>query len=473
MVSDTAAGEGDVVVEVVSCSVRQGDPIQIMPIAGRDATGIEIWHAGEFEDIFCLSGGLVAENNGVLTCTSSTGLRTGLYLVVGVTLRPEEDSPRSSAPPMYRPAQATIFEVVDSESDDDPTRVGDEYRALVKERERKLESGIRDGPIKCGALVFVKDIYMTSRLHGGNFEIIPTEPVGWNTEVLSLQGTLAVLGYPPISIPDQVDQQVREAEPSLVIRFPVVRAHTIDQCAEIAEREAATIINVLALLRGSLGSTFAVIAFDPTVGRVRFRICTPRYAGNLATGWLSGEDPHQLRSDIAAVKSDATLEFYTILLGEALREPRPEFRYVRFWSLLETIGRGRAYVGAPLRAWSGNIRQNRRGTDRSIQDNAVEIVFELARDLLGAHYAPSSFSGGDLTYLEIEDQLAIAYRRRNCVAHGGPCLCRGDSVGSNPDQYERCKNARRDEGVTGDPYLRIVRSIAELVLSRLLGEATP
>lgn len=104
----------------------------------------------------------------------------------------------------------------------------------------------------------------------------------------------------------------------------------------------------------------------------------------------------------------------------------------------------------------------------------MDIVFELARDLLSAHLAPSSFAGGGgLTYPEIGDQLAIAYRRRNCIAHGGPCLCRGDSVSANLDQYRQCKDARQDEGLAGDPYLRIIRSIAESVLGRLLMNATP
>ena len=208
-------------------------------------------------------------------------------------------------------------------------------------------------------------------------------------------------------------------------------------------------------------------------GESASRVCTPNYRGNLAAGWLSGEDPEELRASIAAAKLDPTLEFYIVLLGEALREPRPEFRYVRFWSLLETIGRGRSSVGAPLRNWDGTVRENRRGVARAIQDNALEIVFELARDLLSSHFAPSSFGGGGLTYPNTEDQLAIAYRRRNCTAHGGPCLCRGDSAGTSHDQYQRCKNARQDENLAGDPYLATIRSIAEVVLGRLLRDATP
>ena len=115
----------------------------------------------------------------MLTCPSSTELEEGIYLVVGVTLRPPEGSHPRDMPPAYPPPQATIFEVVDGEPDEDPQRVGDTYRSLLEEREKKLSAGVGEGPVECGALVFVKDIYMTQRLHGGHFEVKPHRAGRW------------------------------------------------------------------------------------------------------------------------------------------------------------------------------------------------------------------------------------------------------------------------------------------------------
>ena len=171
--SNGPLGDTDSPIEVVRCSVRRGDPVEIGPLADRDVAGVEIWQAGEFEDMFRLAGPLEVTSGGMLTCPSSTELEEGIYLVVGVTLRPPEGSHPRDMPPAYRPPQATIFEVVDGEPDEDPQRVGDTYRSLLEEREKKLSAGVGEGPVECGALVFVKDIYMTQRLHGGHFEVIP------------------------------------------------------------------------------------------------------------------------------------------------------------------------------------------------------------------------------------------------------------------------------------------------------------
>jgi len=80
---------------------------------------------------------------------------------------------------------------------------------------------------------------------------------------------------------------------------------------------------------------------------------------------------------------------YATLLGEALREARADFMYVRLWSLLETIARSRNYIGQPLVDWSGVQQVSNAGTAMTIQ-HAREQVFELLRDLL----VPMGFSDG-------------------------------------------------------------------------------
>src|SRR5207237_1265889 len=123
---------------------------------------------------------------------------------------------------------------------------------------------------------------------------------------------------------------------------------------------------------------------------------------------------------------------------EAQSERNHEVQYFRYWSLLETIARSKAFAGHPKVGWDSKAILSPGGKPLRIQDQAEEIIFELLRTTM----APRSI--GDGAYASSDPgmllslQVPIWYQRRNCVAHGLPCLCRGDMITNPKDKMQRC-----------------------------------
>lgn len=184
-------------------------------------------------------------------------------------------------------------------------------------------------------------------------------------------------------------------------------------------------------------------------------------------GYISGENHEANRRRLEVLDRDPTAFLYATLLGEALRETRPDFMYVRLWSLLEMIARSRNCAGRPLVDWSGVQQVSNAGRPIVIQ-HAREQVFELLRDLLApADFSDASFAA-DRSFGTLSEQTVIWYRRRNCTTHGGDCECKVPGAGSG-QAMQNCAAARADQsGPYNDPYLVSLRECTTLVVRALL-----
>jgi hypothetical protein len=211
------------------------------------------------------------------------------------------------------------------------------------------------------------------------------------------------------------------------------------------------------------------VIFEPE-GQFFYQINTPYYYGNLIGGPISGEIPQTIIARMQILRSSEVKVLYINLFQEALREANPEFQCFRLWNLLETIARNKNYVGRPKKDWHGNKIKNKEGKDRLIQDQAEELVFELLRETLAAHWGECAFGIG-LKQGTLLAQIAIWYRRRNCVVHGGDCLCRNpisplmNEKKMRELKFNNCRRAREEEEGLVDGYLRALRDVTEKVLA--------
>ncbi|AFE03984.1 hypothetical protein COCOR_01283 [Corallococcus coralloides DSM 2259] len=255
-------------------------------------------------------------------------------------------------------------------------------------------------------------------------------------------------------------ERARNKQPSIALNFPDITANTPDEAAQAAKSEAQLLISLLAVHRGGAGSIFAIHIRHSDSGMTYFMVITPQYQGNQIGGHAGGEQPQTIRQRMERLRSSDRLRLYVELYREALREPNNDLMCFRFWSLLETIARSKSLSGQPKLDWEGNQLINGKGLPRTIQDQAEEIVFELLRRTL-AHrgYAESSFSS-NLEQGKISELIPIWYRRRNCVAHGGDCLCRNPGLSTEQTKFKNCKRARDKVTLeTMDPYVDTLRSI--------------
>jgi hypothetical protein len=347
------------------------------------------------------------------------------------------------------------------------------YDEVIRRRQERRGIGIGSGPIVASVLVFVKDLLTTTTLNLVTCEIMPLESVGWAAEIQAVDRLLEARGGSPLPWTEGVLEQVHRAEPSTLIQFPVVRANTFEECGNVAAREASLLVTLLAAHRGSFGDVFCTIILEPQTSRIMSALHIPPYRGNLIGGFISGEEPEGLRRDLHAIRSDSTLQLFVLLLGEAIRERRSEFRYVRLWSLLETVARSRGCAGRPKRDWNGQIQVGKKG--QLLVQGAAEQVYELLREVLvPRRLGEQSFAAG-LTYGSLQEQIQIWYQRRNCTAHGDPdCVCRDPSkTGAADAKHANCYRARSDDQNGHDSYIFALREVAKIVIFTLLQENWP
>lgn len=110
------------------------------------------------------------------------------------------------------------------------------------------------------------------------------------------------------------------------------------------------------------------------------------------------------------------------------------------------------------------------GIPQQIEGRAEQLVFELVRStLVSNHYTDTSFRPQN-PQLSVSKQLPIWCQRRNCLARGGPCLCRGSGLGIKKDKLVQCKQAgKAHKNSPVDPYIETLHSVATIVLAVELG----
>ena len=473
MTRPTNTTDGGWLLDLPNRSVAAGSPLVVEANRSLGGVSIQAARVEEHEDIWALSAEMEADPGqaNVGRCQAVGDQPPGLYWLTGLDIN---NGPQiATTHVMMQPR--LLFEV---RAVTDQARSLEDleaaYGEVVRRRQERREAGIGSGQVAATVLVFVKDLLTTTVLNLVSCEIVPLEPVGWTAEVQAVDRFLEARGAPPLRWTQQVLDQVRRAEPATLIQFPVVRADTLRQCGELAMREASLLAMLLAAHRGSFGDVFCTIIHEPQTGQLLSGLHIPPYRGNLIGGFISGEEPEGLRRSLHAIRDDPTLQLIVLLLGEATRERRADFQYVRLWSLLETVARGRGCAGRPKCDWSGQIRVGKKGQSLFVQE-AAEQVYELLRELLApSGLGEQAFASG-LTSGALQEQISIWYRRRNCTAHGDPdCVCRDPSkVGAASAKYATCYRARSDDQNGQDGYLRTLREVAKSVVFAMLRERWP
>jgi hypothetical protein len=432
-------------------SITAGQPL-ILSIADLEIAGFRhaqcsIARVEDDEDAWVLTcnSAISHEQNGakVSVPTQEFGI-PGLYRISSVVLMPSDAAdPREAGSETATPRDL-LFEVVGTgEKPRSAEELLAHYRDVGQRRQADFLSGIGDktgGSLEFEALVFVKNCLLRTRMRIGPCQLIPFGGLGCQDEVTLMNEFLAKNGAPPIADPQEALGLGPFGEPSVVVHFPRVLAASTERAGQIVQDEVALLCDVLGLHRQSYGSPFGGILVRRDSGE-RFRwIHTPPYRGNVAAGFLAGEVPRLIRTDIDKARGDPRLALYLSLLREAIREERIEFAYFRFWNLLETIARSKGFDRKPRLDWSGSQMTSPKGKPLVIESQAEQLVFELLRSTL----APQSVSGRAFG-TSFEELVPIWYRHRNCVVHGGGCFPEDASFCLRTDQkFVQCRRAHEE-----------------------------
>jgi len=296
------------------------------------------------------------------------------------------------------------------------------------------------------------------RLAGVEVLPVAVRPRGEEQRAM-VDALLTQLGWPTRVDPQAWGDRVEPSRPWTAIVCAPVWAQTLEEAAALAWAARDELVAVLGLNRGARGRSVAtVIEQRQPDDSIRHRVYVEdaRYGGNLLGGFASGEDQAGLLAQQAAMRTDALLRLCVDLYSEALADPSSDARYLRLWSLLETLSGARLQGGQPVQRLDGTTWPDPPGTTSA----AAPRVYRLVADHLRARSVDEASFVSPAS--DLYEALRGWYARRNATGHYGRFVV-GDPRQTARGWYAR---AQQTVPVAGSPdaWLMTLQHVTASVL---------
>lgn len=266
-------------------------------------------------------------------------------------------------------------------------------------------------------LCAVERLLMTTtlRLPGAVIQPVTESPDGQEQRVM-LDRVLEAIGWPTRVEASAWAQHIAPSRPWTAIVCPQVWASSFDEAASLAWEVRDGLIAVLGVNRGARGRSVAtVIEQRQPDDSIRHRVYVEdeRYRGNLIGGFTSGEDQGHLLVQQTAINRDRLLRLCIDLYSEALADSSPDARYLRFWSVLETLSDARITSGQPVQRLDGTMWPGQHGTTSEVAPR----VYQLIARLLASGNIDEATSIAPAS--DLYEAVRAWYARRNATGHYG------------------------------------------------------
>jgi hypothetical protein len=230
-----------------------------------------------------------------------------------------------------------------------------------------------------------------------------TKDIGWNT-----------VSEPAISL-DEWKQRVERERPWTAIACPSVFAADFADAARLAREQRDLVIAVLGLARGARGRPVATVVQqrqpDDTIN-VEWFLDDGFYGGNLLSGVMAGESQRALLADVSGMEADPLLAVLVGLYADALSDPSADARYLRLWSILETLSGARVAASVPVTLLDGSPFPGGGTTSQA----APRVYKFLADRLLADGWREAVLASPASSLYEA---VRAWYARRNATGHYG------------------------------------------------------
>jgi hypothetical protein len=90
-------------------------------------------------------------------------------------------------------------------------------------------------------------------------------------------------------------------------------------------------------MRGSSGRIFATVVIPRYGDEPTLFLTRSSYTGNILTGEISGEKPEILEQYRKRIENDPKARLWADLYREAQKEEHPDFKYFKYWQVLEAM----------------------------------------------------------------------------------------------------------------------------------------
>jgi hypothetical protein len=292
---------------------------------------------------------------------------------------------------------------------------------LQTEQEHRYAAGpgdpnapdVREHRVVCA----VERLLVTRRLRLPGVAVLPVpeRPRG-DEQRLMTDHVVQTLGWPTRIDEQWWGDQVAGSRPWTAIVCEPVWATGRAEAAKLAWSVRDDLVAILGLNRGARGRPVAtVVEQRQPDDAIKYRVYVEdaSYRGNLIGGFASGEDQSQLLAQHAAVGSDPLLRLCVDLYAEALGDPSPDARYLRIWSLLETLSGRRLPAGQVVTRTDGTVWPGSHATT----DSAAPRVYALLAEPFRRGHVDESSSVGPAA--DLYEAVRVWYARRNATGHYG------------------------------------------------------
>lgn len=320
-----------------------GEPLTIHVVNCLDLRGrtlqVDLGYVDAVDSAWSLSTGIVIDDSGSGTTAIPSGLSLGVEAAVMVTqLRsPEGDVVRQILP--SRPSTLNPASVSPNSSE--------EVLAALLAKQQDLYGAPLGEPaaetIEHRVVVLVEGLLLTQPARLPGWSMQPLSPrLGMDEYRLIINQVVRDLGWAPVDIAsvEPWRSQASSAYPLCAAVFPAVWAATYEDAGRIAEESVRLALALLSANRGAAGRP-VVIAIQQRQSNdgVLTKLSLPgaQYLGNLAGGFIAGEDQRFLLDQLRASENDPIIRLAYELLAEAMREASVDARYFRYWSILEFL----------------------------------------------------------------------------------------------------------------------------------------
>ncbi len=456
-------------IKMVNFSVTKGESIRFQipkfELGTHEKIRLTISKINADDTIWACGGSADFNPDGEVTF-STNPLETGFYRIDKIQVFNEIQNSENDQLNSIIPNPIALFEIRNpDEKEHSQTELQTKFIDIEKKRKDEFLSGFGDSHSSPGiheyrGFVFIKNCLITQKIRIGNYEIFGIGELPFTDEQSIVDIFINNFYFPPFKL----NWNPMPGEPVIVVHFPRIFARSSEEASELIRHESNILSNLLSLQRQSYGTIICILMHDIENERVDAKLHAPNYRGNLVGGLISGEYPPEIRKRLKKVRDNPRLQLYLSLYTDTLRAEDNNFKYFRFWNLLETIARSKNYIGRSLYDIQGNPILNKKGKPRIVPDHAVELVTELLKDVYKSQGMKDSFIDAVIR----RDELNIWYRHRNCIVHYGGCFPDNPNNCKRDDPVSiKCKQAQdlyKKQGGAFDSILQNLKTTVELII---------
>ncbi|MET9512157.1 MucBP domain-containing protein [Streptomyces flavidovirens] len=355
-----------------------------------------------------------------------------------------------------------------------------ELKRVEMERERRFSVTLRAEGAGAGNSIFstvmlVDNLLLRVVRRVPGVVIIPLtdSTLGSDTSQV-LNSVLQQLGYEQLIDPERWLEQMRHRRPAAIFHVPRVEAEGADAAYKYCRQRVHELLDLLALKRGDAPRLIGgVIASVDEEGRSHFQgasIEGSGYAGNILSGFGSGDDAHSLLAQWESLRGDARLRLWLSLYADAIGDERWDYRLFRCFNLLEGIASEKVERKGVVDS-EGNAILKPYGkpyTTKETRGKVYELIRVVAKatDQAESNFTSTPDLGGASA---LWDEVGIWASVRNAVAHlgGWDVIPKEQTLRERREEQEQ-QILRRSHDGTLDAgawaAVRTIRSAAESTL---------